>query len=68
MNLRPYPTLHQVLVTTKTDRTFRGILWRRRGGYLVLRQAALLLKGAKTLLDGELVIPMENVDFMQVVR
>ena len=71
-----YPVLRQVIVNTKTDRAFRGVLWRRRrsglwpgtGGYLVLRQAELLrAKGEVTPMDGELVIPEENVDFLQVV-
>ena len=64
-----YPELRQVVVNTRTDRAFRGVLWRRRRGYLVLRNAELLgAKGATTPLDGEVVIDRENVDFIQVVR
>jgi small nuclear ribonucleoprotein (snRNP)-like protein len=63
-----YPTLRQVVVNTKTDRSFRGVLWRKRAGYLVLRQAEVLKgRGEMTAVDGEVVIPAENVDFIQVV-
>lgn len=63
-----YPTLRQVVVNTKTDRSFRGVLWRKRSGYLVLRQAEVLKgRGEMTAVDGEVVIPAANVDFIQVV-
>ncbi len=64
----PYPVLTQVIVNTKTDRAFRGVLWARKGHYLVLRNAELLKgRGETAVLDGDTVIPLENVDFMQVV-
>lgn len=63
-----YPTLRRVIVNTKTDRAFRGVLWRRRGGLLVLRNTELLRPGGEvTAMDGEVVIQAENVDFLQVV-
>jgi hypothetical protein len=64
----PYPCLRRVIVNTRTDKTFRGVLWRRRGDYLVLRDAQLLkAKGELIPLDGEVVIDAANVDFIQVV-
>jgi len=63
-----YPVLERVIVNTKSDRAFRGVLWRRRRGYLVLRNAEMLRgKGETVPMDGEVVIPAENVDFIQVV-
>ena len=63
-----YPTLRRVVVNTKTDRAFRGVLWRRRRGYLVLRNAELVKAGGETVpMDGEVVIDADNVDFMQVL-
>ena len=63
-----YPTLRRVIVNTKTDRAFRGVLWQRRRGYLVLRECELLKRGAETAkVDGEVVVPAENIDFIQVV-
>jgi len=63
-----YPVLRRVIVNTKTDKAFRGVLWRKRGGYLVLREAELLKgRGETTLMDGEVVIESSNVDFIQVI-
>jgi small nuclear ribonucleoprotein (snRNP)-like protein len=65
---RRYPVLQQIIVNTKTDRAFRGVLWRRRRGYLVLRNSEMLRgKGETVPMDGEVVIPTENVEFIQVV-
>jgi len=66
--LTPYPVLRQVIVNTKTDHAFRGILWRKRRGYLVLRQAVLLRGNSEAAtVDGEVVIAAVNVDFIQVL-
>jgi small nuclear ribonucleoprotein (snRNP)-like protein len=63
-----YPTLRRVIVNTKTDRAFRGVLWRKARGYLVLRDAEILKgKGETSPVDGEVVIESSNVDFMQVI-
>lgn len=65
-----YPTLRRVIVNLKGAEApaFRGVLWQRRGRYLVLRNAEMLkARGEVTPVDGELVIPVENVSFMQVV-
>jgi len=63
-----YPTLRKVIVNTKTDKAFRGVLWERRGEYLVLRNAELLKpKGETAPVDGEVAIDAANVDFVQVI-
>ncbi len=63
-----YPEKQKVIVNTRTDRAFRGILWRRAWGYLVLRQAEMLQAAGETIpMDGELVIERRNVDFIQVL-
>lgn len=62
-----YPVLRQVIVNTKSEKAFAGVLWARRGGYLVLRNARLLQAGgSSTAIDGEVVIDANNVDFIQV--
>lgn len=64
-----YPEKHLVIVNTKTDKTFRGILWKRRFGYLILRQAELLKSGNEAVaMDGEVFIYRTDVDFVQVLR
>lgn len=63
-----YPTLREVIVNLKTDRTFRGVLWRRTRGYLVLRNVTLLRKAEAPLaVDGEVLVDAQNVDFIQIV-
>lgn len=58
----------QVIITTKTDRAFRGILWARRGPLLVLKAAELLTtSGPAVAVDGEVIIDRANVDYMQVI-
>jgi len=64
----PYPCLRRVIVNTKTDRTFTGVLWRKRRGYLVLRNAQMLRPGGEMMnVEGEIVVDAANVDFIQVV-
>ncbi len=63
-----YPCLRQVIVNTRTERAFKGVLWQRRGGYLVLRNAELLKgRGEVVPMDGEVLIDERSVDFIQVV-
>lgn len=66
---RPYPVLRQVIVNTKTGRSFRGVLWARKGGYLVLRNAeALQTDGKIVAVDGEALVPDSEVEFVQVLN
>jgi small nuclear ribonucleoprotein (snRNP)-like protein len=63
-----YPIKRQVIVNTKSGQAFRGVLWRRRWGYLVLRNAEMLRDRSEAVsMDGEVVIQADNVDFIQVV-
>jgi len=63
-----YPVLRTVLINTKTGTTFRGILYRETRRYLVLKQAQMLRQGKEPMMiDGEVIIFADNVDFVQVV-
>ena len=63
-----YPVLRKVIINLKSDKVFRGVLWRKRGRYLVLREAELLKPGGGSArVDGEVVIESSNVDFLQVL-
>jgi hypothetical protein len=68
---RPYPVLKEVIVNMRGDRTaFRGVVWDRRDGYLVLRNARQLLDAGKAVdraVAGEVLVPLDNVEFLQVV-
>ena len=67
---RRYPVLREAIVNLKGGETaFRGVVWGQRDGYLVLRNARLLVKGKSegTPVDGEVAVPVANVEFLQVV-
>jgi small nuclear ribonucleoprotein (snRNP)-like protein len=64
-----YPELKQIIVNTKTDRAFRGLLWEKRRRLLVLRSVEIVKPGGDVVpVDGEVVIERSNVDFIQVVN
>ncbi len=58
----------EVIINTKSDRSFRGILWSRLFGVFVLKNAQLLKSGSVIDVDGEVAIMQDNVDFVQVVK
>lgn len=65
---QPYPVLRKIILNTKSDRAFRGVLWRKARGYLILRNAEMLKATDMVVpVDGEVVVPSENVDFLQVL-
>jgi len=55
----------RVLVTTKDDQTFRGLLWAKRGPVVVLRETSLFAGGNESKLDGEVVVERRNVSYYQ---
>lgn len=57
----------EVIINTKSDKAFRGVLWSRWFGVYVLKQAQLLAKGSVVDIDGEVVILKQDIDFIQVV-
>lgn len=64
-----YPYRQTVIVNLKTGRSLRGVLWQRTAGFLVLKQAALLRPRESPLpMDGEVLVPFDDVEFMQVVQ
>lgn len=66
----PYPALQTGIVNLASGTAFRGVIWRRRGPWLVLREAELLSdRGAPASgkVDGEVLVKLADVDFVQVV-
>jgi len=48
------------------DTAMRGVLWDTRGGWLEFRDCALLVQGQPpTRMDGEVIVPLANVAFLQ---
>jgi hypothetical protein len=65
-----YPTLRRVIVNLRgaDSPAFRGVLWQRRGGYLVLRNVELLRPRVEpTSVDHEVAIPVSEIQFIQVL-
>lgn len=66
--LRPYPELRTVIVNLKTGAAFRGVVWRRRGPFLVLRNTTMLRNRQEaTPVDGEVVVDRAEIEFIQVL-
>jgi len=68
MWLTRYPERKTVVVNTKSKTVFRGVLWQRTRRHLVLKNVVLLSPGGGAApMDGEVLVPAENVEFIQVV-
>lgn len=67
---RPYPELRTVIVNLKSGTAFRGLVWRRRGPFMILRQTEILRDVSNRIsaqaLDGEVAVKMVDIDFIQV--
>ena len=58
----------RVLVNLKTDKALTGVLWAKRGRLLIIKDTQLLEAGRQPLgMDGEAIIELDNVDFVQVL-
>lgn len=63
-----YPTCHKGIVNLKSGSAIRGVIWKRRGGYLILRSAELLrARETPVAMDGEVLVYERDVDFIQLV-
>lgn len=64
-----YPYRQTVIVNTKTGKGFRGVLWQRTGGFLVLKNAEMLRHRDGPLpIDGDCLVPFVDIEFVQVVQ
>jgi small nuclear ribonucleoprotein (snRNP)-like protein len=67
---RRYPELRTVIVNLRSGTAFRGVVWRRTGPFVVIRNAEMLQDRGQVerhSLDGEVVVKMADIDFIQVV-
>lgn len=63
-----YPVLKQGIVNLKSGTTFKALIWRQQGGWLILRNAQLLEgRKAAVAVDGEVTVRVSDVDFIQIV-
>ena len=67
---RPPCLLRTVIVNliAPPDEAVRGVLWRSRGSWLVLKDAHALKEGQPPIsVDGDVLIERPNVSFIQVL-
>lgn len=67
---RRYPELRRCIVNLRSGTAFRCVVWRHAGPYMVLRDAELLSdrdREVQRTLDGEALVKISDVDFIQVV-
>lgn len=62
--------MHTIIVHTRTDNTIRGLLAAKNKEYLIIRPASIASTDQNgaivwSKVDGDVVIPMSNVDFWQ---
>lgn len=63
-----YPTCRKGIVNLKGGTTLRGVIWKRRRGYLILRSAELLrARETPVAMDGEVLVYERDIDFIQLV-
>lgn len=64
-----YPYRETVIVNLKGGKAFRGVLWQRTAGFLVLKNAELLRsREAPLTVDGDTLVPFADIEFMQIVK
>ncbi|OGC95300.1 MAG: hypothetical protein A2W25_05125 [candidate division Zixibacteria bacterium RBG_16_53_22] len=65
-----YPTLKKVIVNLRSGTSFRAVVWKCAGEFVVLRNAEMLQNlghAERHIVDGEVIVRLAEVDFMQVV-
>lgn len=67
--MRRVALARQVVVNLTTGTALRGVLWDQVGDVIVLRRAVLMGSGAAepVPMDGEALIQLSRVDFIQAV-
>lgn len=65
-----YAELKMVIVSARNGGvTFRGVLWQNTGEWLVLKGAEKLEQTGEVLaVDGEVLVPLREVDYVQVLN
>ena len=56
----------RVIVTLTTGRIFEGVVWAKRGPWVVLRDAHLIEGGRPVPIDGECVLDVSLIEFTQL--
>ena len=62
-----YAELKPVIVNTRSGKDFRGVIWKKTGDCIVLKNAEWLSPDGARKLDGETIIFIKEIEFIQVV-
>ena len=62
-----YPEKQNSIVNLKTNTSFRGIIWDIRGKFMVMKNVEMMTNDGPKALDGEVVIQLSDVEFIQVI-
>ena len=67
---RPYPELKTVIVNLRSGTSFRAVVMKCAGQFVVLRNVTMMQdrdNTARKAVDGEVIVKLADIDFMQVV-
>ena len=67
---RAYPELKTGIVNLKSGTSFRGVVFKVAGAFLVLRNAEMIQDrdhAERHVIDGEVIVKISDIDFIQVV-
>lgn len=63
----PYPVRERGIVNLKNGSAFRGVIWQRKDGFLLLKGAEMLKpRGEAVPIDGEVLLYETDVEFIQI--
>lgn len=62
-----YAELKKVIVNTKQGKDFRGVIWKKTRDCLVLKDTEWLTPDGPKKIDGEVIVFIADVDFIQVL-
>lgn len=62
-----YLELKSAIVNLKNQKSFRGVIWKKTGDCIVLKNAEWLSPDGAKKLDGETIIFIRDIDFIQAV-
>lgn len=67
---RPYPERKITIVNLRSGTSFRCVVWRIAGAFVVLRNVEMFQDRNHTerhAVDGEVIVKLADIDFIQVV-
>ena len=68
---RPYPELKTGIINLKSGTSFKGVVWKVAGEFVVLRNVEMLQDrdhAERHAVDGEVIVEITDIDFIQVVN